>query len=181
MEIPPEGWDHESERERLRLLQSHWGCRVVKQKNGEKAAGAGSLTPSIQLTDTLASFHILWLDSFRKLFLRLRELLRQTQRTVRYCKTRVFSKSTWLALRDEKPTEEGKTRELSVVSLYFFFQASLPFFFFFLSERIHVTLERKHFTSYRCRGPGWPQLPCHTRSEVIHYNPIDEKHLCNAL
>lgn len=54
MEIPPEGRDHEPERERLCLLQSHWGRRMVKQrereeeeeekqKKADKATGGGTL------------------------------------------------------------------------------------------------------------------------------------------
>lgn len=91
-------------------------------------------------------------------------------------KTWVSSKkNTRLALRDEKPTAEGKACEKSDLYLLFFclfcfIRASLPFFF---PERIHThwKVSISHRTGVVDQGdPTW-------RSEVIHYNPVDEKHL----
>lgn len=69
-------------------------------------------------------------------------------------------------------------RSLSL-SFFFFFSPRLLYLFF--PERIHI--HWKVSISHRTGGigPGWPDLPSHRRSEVIHYNPVDEKHLHDAL
>lgn len=87
----------------------------------------------------------------------------------------VVKKNTRLALRDEKPTAEGKACEKSDLYLLFFvcFASSGLLFLFFFPERIHThwKVSISHRTGVVDQGdPTW-------RSEVIHYNPVDEKHL----
>lgn len=87
----------------------------------------------------------------------------QTQRTVRYCKP---------GCRQEYSTRlvgEGE----SLQTVIFIFLPPGVFTFFPLIEFSHCKISI--FTSNRCSGPGWPDLPRHRRSEVVHHDPVDEK------
>lgn len=171
MEIPPEGRDHESERERLCLLQSHWGCRVVKKKTKNRQSDSrsrNSVTPSIRSTDSSVPFHILWLDSFQEIFSEsVRTLVNPKDCEVPWKKktkkkTGCRQKhSTSLAGWETYMGREVLWAECSCD--FCFFRLLLPFFL-----REFKCLKSKHFTSYRCSGPGRPDLPCCRRPDVIH-------------
>lgn len=150
--------------------------KYKKQNKRQSNRSRHSVAPTIQLTDTSISFHILWLDSFQE---SNSESLR-TLTNPKDCEVplKKQKKTTWVLSKKHSTslagweTYRGRESLWAVRSLSFFvfFCASSRLLPFFSWENSH-TLESKHFTSYRCSGPEWPDLPRHRRSEVIHYNP----------
>lgn len=168
MEIPPEGRDHESERERLCLLQSHWGCRMVRQKekktHRQSNRRRNSVTPSIQLTDCSISFHILQLDfisgNFESEYADKPKGLWATVQPGCHQKQSP-SFAGWA-------TYSGRGKPVNrVLSLY------LSLYLF--PER--VPAHWKVSISHRSGVVDQDDPTCRGRSQVIHHNPVDENHL----
>lgn len=151
MEIPPEGRDHESERERLCLFQSHWGCWMVKYKKKKKKTRKEK-TQEQELCNSFypvnRHFSILPypVTGFisGNFFQSLWELLRNPKDCEGTVKSGCRQKTLDEPLRDEKPMGERKARERSVVFPFLVFLPLPGFSTLFCRENSH-TLESKAF------------------------------------
>lgn len=183
MEIPPEGRHHESERERLCLLQSHRGRRMVKKKSKDKEKKkktqeqelANSFYP-VRRHFNILPYPVTGFVSGN--FCRVFENSRQTQRTVRYCLKKKKKKILGVLERHSTSLAGWKTyrgrnslrTERSLSFLGFFCASSRRLVHFLPRE---YSLESKCFTSCRCSGPERPDRPHLTGSRVIYCNPVD--------
>lgn len=128
---------------------AEWWGRKKKKPHRQSNRRRNSVTPSIQLTDCSISFHILQLDfisgNFESEYADKPKGLWATVQPGCHQKQSP-SFAGWA-------TYSGRGKPVNrVLSLSLF--VPLPF-----SWESSRALESKHFTSFRCSGPGWPDLP----------------------